>query len=124
MGFADYLSRHSKQKPPPPSTDDIQYIVNLINDLKFILTQNSINHIPTTRTSSDKYQTDYLTANNSTHAYIYNSAFCVDPSNLQPLSLSSSITSKLFHPNSKHIILNKNLNQIQSRIKPQGLTPK
>ena len=32
MGFADYLSRHPKQQPTPPSAVDTQYIVNLIND--------------------------------------------------------------------------------------------
>ena len=93
MGFADYLSRHPKQQPPPPSADDTQYIVNLINDFKFILTQNSINQNSATRTNPDKYQTHYLTTNNSKHAYNYHNAFCLNSSNDQPYSLSCSNSS-------------------------------
>ena len=92
MGFADYLSRHPKQSPPPPSTDDTQYIVNLKNYFKIVRTQNSINHISATLTNSSKYQTKHLTANNSTCANKYDSAFCLNPSNFQPLSLSHSIS--------------------------------
>ena len=79
MGFVDYLSRHSKNNPP--SSDDTQFKVNLINDFKFILTQNSINYTSATRTNSDKYQTKQLNANNITHAKKYDSAFCLNPSN-------------------------------------------
>ena len=123
MDFADYLSRHRKQKPPPTSTDDTQYIINLIIDFKLILTQNSINYVSGTRTILDKYQTDYLTANNSTHAYNYDSAFCLSPNILQSRSPSSSVESKLNHSNSKHIFTNKNLHQNTSKLKPQGLPP-
>ena len=123
MGFADYLSRHPKQKPPPLSADDTQYIINLITDFKFFLTQNSINHILATRTISDKYQTDYLTANNSTHANNYDSASCLSPINLQSLTLSSSFKSKLNHSNSKQIPTNTNSHQYTSKMKPQGLPP-
>ena len=123
MGFADYLSRHPKQKPPPPSTDDTQYIINLINDFKFILTQNTINHISATRTVSDRTQTDYLTANNSTPAYNFDSPFCLSPNNLQSLSLSSSISSKLNHSNSTHIYKQK-LTSVYIKFKTPGITPK
>ena len=79
-----------KSNPPPPSSDDTQFIVNLINDFIFILTQNSINYTSATRKISDKYQTKQLNANNSTHAKKYDSASCLDPSNFQPLSFTQS----------------------------------
>ena len=77
MGFADYLSRHPKNKPPPPSLDNTQFIVNLINDFKFVFTQSSVNYISAMRTNSDKYQTKQLNTDNSTHANNYDSAFCL-----------------------------------------------
>ena len=124
MGFADYLSRHPKQQPTPPSADDIQYLVNLINDFKFILTQISINQNSATRNNSDKYQTNYLTANNSTHAYNYHSAFCLNPSIVQPLSFSYSNSSNSLKFTSKHIDPNKNVPQSIRNSKPQGFPPK
>ena len=42
MGFADYISRHPKNKLSPPSEDDTKYTINLINDFIFGLTKNSI----------------------------------------------------------------------------------
>ena len=125
MGFADYLSRHPKQKPPPPSTDDTQYIINLKNNFKFIITQNSINQFSATRTMSDKYQTKYLTTNNNKHAYNNDneSAFCLSPINLQSLNLSSSIESQLNHTNAKQPFKNKNYLRftfINSSINPPG----
>ena len=111
-GFADYLSRHPKHKPPT-STDDTHYIINLINNFKLILTQNSIYHISATRKMSDKYQTEYLTADNNPHAYNYDKAFCLNPLNLQSLILPHSIESNLNHTNSKHT-------HYTSTINPQG----
>ena len=120
MGFVDYLSWHPKNNPPP-WLDDTQLIVNLINDFKFILTQNSINHFSAKRTNSDKYQTKHLNADKSTHANNYDSAFCLYSSNFQPPSLSH-----LFSHNSKHIIPHKNLHQstvnTEPRDYPQKLT--
>ena len=49
MGFADYLSRHHKNEPPPLSEDDTKYIINLINNLIFGLTKNSIENTSTNR---------------------------------------------------------------------------
>ena len=123
MGFADYLSRHPKQQPPPPWEDDTHYIVNLINDFKFILTQNSINQTSATRTNSDKYQTKYLTANNSIRAYNYNSAFCLNRSNVQPLPLSRSISPNSSKFTSKHISPLKNSHLSITNSKPQGFPP-
>ena len=119
MGFADYLSRHPKNNPIPPSADDTQFIVNLINDFKFIHTQNSINYTSATRTNSDKYQTNQVHAYNNTHANNYEDAFCLNLSNFQPLSLhhSNSQNSNQFIQNK--ISLNSNLNT-----KPQGLSSK
>ena len=124
MGFADYLSRNPKQQPPPPSADDTKYIVNLINDFNFILTRNSINQTSATLTILDKYQTNYLTANNIIRAYNYHSAFCLNPSNVQPLSLSRSISSNSTKFTSKHINPHNNLHQSITYSKPQGFPPK
>ena len=121
MGFADYLSRHPKQKPPPPSTDDTQYIINLINDFKFILTHNSLKHISATQTISDKYQTNQLAANYNKQAYNHDNAFCINPLNLQSRTFSPSVESKLNHSNSKQIHKNINLLQNISKILPQCL---
>ena len=114
------LPKSSPQKQPsPPSSDDTHFIVNLINDLKFILTQNSINYISATRTNSDKYQTKQLNANNNTHANKYDCAFSLNPSNFQSLSLfhSNSLNSNLF-------IANKISIQSNLSTKPKGLSPK
>ena len=121
MGFADYLSRHPKQKPPPPASDDTQYIINLINNFKFILTQNSINQCSATRTMTDKYQTTYLTANNNTHAFNSDSAFCLNRSNLQSPLLYPLIESKLNNINTNQNFKN---NQLHSTItyNPQGIS--
>ena len=124
MGFADYLSRHPKQKPPPPASDDTQYIINLINNFKFILTQNSINHCSVTRTMTDKYQTTYLTANNNTHAYNSDSAFCLNRSNLQSPLLYPPIESKLNIINPNQNFKNNQLHSTRT-FNPQGiLSPK
>ena len=104
---------------PPPSAYDTQFIVNLINDFKFILTQNSINYTSATRTNSDKYQTNQLHAYNNTHANNYEDAFCLNLSNFQPLSLHHSNSQ-----NSNQFIQNKISHNSNSNTKPQGLSPK
>ena len=117
MGFADYLSRHPKQKPPPPPTsDDTQYIINLINDFKFMLTQNSIKHYSAKRT--DKYQT-INPITNTKHAYKNDNAFCLNRSDLQlpflyPLLQSNS------HKNYTYQIHKNNRNKTLSLLYPQG----
>ena len=90
MGFADYLSRNPKNNPPPPSSDDTKFIVNLINDFKFVLTQNSINCTSATRTPTDKYQTKQLNTNSNPLSNNYDNAFCLNHSNFQPPSLFNS----------------------------------
>ena len=124
MGFADYLSRHPKQKAPPSTTDDTHYTINLMNDFKFILTQNSFNHTSATQIISDKYQTNNLAANNSTKACNCDNTFSLNPNNLQPPSLFSSFSQNLIQYNSKHIIPNRNLHHTSSKIKIQGLPSK
>ena len=64
LGFADYLSRHPKNSPPPPSEDNTKYIINLINDFKFGLTKNSLEHTSANSTLTDKYQPINDAANN------------------------------------------------------------
>ena len=121
MGFADYLSRNPKQKPLPPAFDDTQYIINLINNFKFIQTQNSINHCSATRTMTDKYQTTYLTANNNTHAYNSDSAFCLNRSNLQSPLLYPLIESKLNNINPNQNFKNNQFNSTRT-FNPQGIS--
>ena len=75
MGFLDYLSRHPKHQPHPLSLDDTQYIINLTNGFKFMLSQNSINYTSATRTIPDKEQTINLTTKTCKHVYNCDSAF-------------------------------------------------
>ena len=121
MGFADYYSRHPKQKPPPPASDDTQYIINLIINFKLILTQNSINNCSATRTMTDKYQTTYLTANNNTHAYNSDSDFCLNRSNLQSPLLYPLIESKLNNINPNQNFKNNQLHSTRT-FNPQGIS--
>ena len=75
MGFADYLSRHPKNKPPPPSEDDTKYIIKLINDFIFGLTKNPIENTLANRTLADKYQPINNATNNYPQANNFNNAF-------------------------------------------------
>ena len=101
MGLADYLIRHSKNSPPPPSEVDTNFIINLINDFKFGFTKNSIEHTSANRTSTDKYQPIKDATNNYSQARKYNNAFCLNSRNLQ----LPSVTDNSFHlqHNSKFI---------------------
>ena len=75
MGFGDYLSRHPKNKPPPPSEDDTKYIIKLINDFIFDLTKNPIENTLADRTLADKYQPINNATNHYPQANNFNNAF-------------------------------------------------
>ena len=106
MGFADYLSRHPKNSPTPPSEDDTKYTINLINVFKFGLTKNSLEHTSANSTPTDKYQPINDAANNCSKARKYNNGFCLNSRNLQ----SSCFTNNPLHlhNNSKLILKSKN----------------
>ena len=99
MGFGDYLSRHPKTKPPPPSEDDIKYIINLINDFIFGLTKNSIESTSANRTQTDNYQPINNATNNYPQANNSNNAFCLNSSKFKSPSITSNSTLSL--PKSK-----------------------
>ena len=98
MGFADYLSRHFKNKPPPSSEDDTKYIINLINDFRFGLNKNSIKNMSTNRTVADNYQPNKNAANNYPQANKFDSAFC--PNTIQ--FKLPCFTAKSIHSNSEN----------------------
>ena len=106
MGFADYLSRHSKNSPPPPSEDDTKYIINLINDFKFGLNKNSVEHTSSNSIPTDKYQPINDAANNCSQVRKYNNAFCLNSRNLQSPCFTNN--SQHLHNNSKLILKSKN----------------
>ena len=92
MGFADYLIRHPKNKPPLPSEDDTKYIFNLINDFIFGLTKNSIENTSVNRTQTDKYQPINNATNNYPQANNFNNAFCLNSRKFKSPSITSNST--------------------------------
>ena len=99
FGFADYLSRHPKNKPTPPSEDDTKYIINLRNDFIFGLNKNLIENTSVSRTLTDKYQPINNATNNYPHANYFNNAFCLNSCEFKSPSITSNST--LSFPNSK-----------------------
>ena len=87
MGFADYLSRNPSQHPPPPSTDDTQFIINTINNFKYILLNDTIEKM-----SADKYQTQNDVISNKAHAAQKTNAFCQSRCTNQSLALAPNFT--------------------------------
>ena len=102
MGFGDYLSRHPKTKPPPPSEDDIKYIINLINDFISGLTKNSIENTSASRTQTDNYQPINNATNNYPQANNSNNAFCLNSSKFKSPSITSNSTLSLPKSKSNH----------------------
>ena len=99
MGFFDYLSRHPKNKPPPPSEDGTKYIINLINEFIFGLTKKSIENTSVNRPQTDKYQPINNATNNYSQANNFNDAFCLNSREFKSPSITSN--SNLSFPNSK-----------------------
>ena len=94
MGFADYLSRNPSQ-PPPPSTDDTQFIIYTINNFKYFLLNDT-----TKKLSADNYQTHNDVISNKAHAAQKTNAFCQSRYNNQ----SPAFATNLSHSNSSNSI--------------------
>ena len=75
MSFADYLRHHPKNPPLPPSDEDTKFIINLINDFKFVLTKNSIGNSSANRNIADKCQPIKNVKRNCPHASNVDSIF-------------------------------------------------
>ena len=129
MGFANYLSPHPKNKPPPPLEDDTKYIINFINDFIFGLTKNSIENTSANRTLADKYQpikkaaNIYPQANNRTNAFCFNSCEFKLPS-VTSISILSIPNSK-FNQKSTHNsnIINSITPNLTHSIYPKSIYP-
>ena len=88
MGFTDYLSRNPSQPPPPPpSTGDTQFIINTINNFKYILLNDKIEKL-----SADKYQTQNDVIRNKAHAAQKTNGFCQSRYTNQLLALATNCT--------------------------------
>ena len=87
MGFADYSSRNPSQHPPPPSTDDTKFIINTINDFKYILLNDTIEKL-----SAGKYQTQNDVITNKELATQKTNAFCQTRYNNQSLALATNLS--------------------------------
>ena len=75
-------------------------------------------YISATRTNSDKYQTRHISADNRNRAHEYDSAFCLNRSNFQPLNSSySNLHNSIFISNTP--LFQSNIIKL-----PQGLSPK
>ena len=81
MGFADYLSRNPSQLPPPPSSDDTQFIINTINNFKYIQLNDTIKKM-----NSVKYQTCNDVIHSKAHTAQKTNAFCQHRNNHQSLA--------------------------------------
>ena len=141
MGFADYLTRNPSQTPPPPSSDDTQFIINTINNFKYILLKDTIDKM-----KADKYQTSddiiqskahtaqktnafYQTRNiNQSIAHIttYKSSNTINPIQSNPFNSSiykSSIESSTKSSNSKLSIKSSNCKNSLSNYKSSKIYP-
>ena len=73
MGFADYFSRNPNGIAIPPSVEDTHFIINQINDFKFILIKNTLrNHTSYAHNNND-------VINRSQHKRRTKHAFCHSP---------------------------------------------
>ena len=84
MAFADYLSRNSSQSPPPPSTDDTQFVIYTINTLNYTLLRDAFDKM-----NAAKYQTGHDVIKNKARNTQKTKAFCQFRYNNQSLFCNS-----------------------------------
>ena len=98
MGFADYLSRNPSGLAPSPNTEDNNFVINAIEEIKFNLIKNDLTPNKVNAHSSDAkqvYANDVIYLN-QTHSG-QNNAFSLNTHRLQSRSFHSNllISSKL-----------------------------
>ena len=91
MGFADYLSRNPSGLAPSPNTEDNNFVINAIEEIKFNLIKNDLTPNGVNAHSSDAKQvyTNDVIYLNQTHSD-QNNAFNLNTHRLQSHSFHSN----------------------------------